>query len=137
MNTVRRALTQLGVLAAHPLAFVAVGAYGVLWFVFDRQSIGWHGLAVLATWCMTLLIQRAEHRDTQAIHAKLDELLQTQARAREELVHIDDEEPEDIERLRARAADDRTPPQADAQAEDPREFGERAGRKPGANILIR
>jgi low affinity Fe/Cu permease len=24
---------------------------------------------------MTLFIQRAEHRDTQAIHAKLDELL--------------------------------------------------------------
>jgi low affinity Fe/Cu permease len=108
MDTVRRALTQLGVLAAHPLAFVAVATYGVLWFIFDRQSIGWHGLAVLATWCMTLLIQRAEHRDTQAIHAKLDELLQAQTRARRELVHIDDEEPEDIERLRARAAADRT-----------------------------
>ncbi len=26
---------------------------------------------------MTLFIQRAEHRDTQAIHAKLDELLQS------------------------------------------------------------
>jgi low affinity Fe/Cu permease len=103
MDTVRRALTQLGVFAAHPLAFVAVTTYGVLWFIFDRQSIGWHGLAVLATWCMTLLIQRAEHRDTQAIHAKLDELLQAQASARRELVHIDDEEPEEIERLRANA----------------------------------
>jgi hypothetical protein len=27
------------------------------------------------TWAMTLVIQRAEHRDTQAIHAKLDEIL--------------------------------------------------------------
>jgi low affinity Fe/Cu permease len=44
---------------------------------------------------MTLLIQRAEHRDTQAIHAKLDELL------RAELVEIDEEEPEAIERHRS------------------------------------
>src|SRR5262245_30775472 len=100
MDTVRRALTQLGVLAAHPLAFAAVAAYGLLWFVFDRDSIGWHGLAVRATWCMTLLSQRAEHRDTQAIHAKLDELLQAQAKAENSLANIDDEEPEDIERHR-------------------------------------
>jgi low affinity Fe/Cu permease len=134
MDTFRRALTQLGVLAAHPLAFVAVATYGVLWFIFDRQNLGWHGLAVLATWCMTLLIQRAEHRDTQAIHAKLDELLQAQARARRELVHIDDEEPEDIERLRARTGDDRTAPEGDGQAQEPRDFEERTERKPGANM---
>jgi low affinity Fe/Cu permease len=107
MDSFRRALTQLGVLAAHPAAFLIVATYGILWFVFDRENLGWHGLAVLATWCMTLLIQRAEHRDTQAIHAKLDELLHAQAKARDALVHIDDEEPEDIERLRASETDDR------------------------------
>ena len=101
MNSTRHLLTQLGVLAAHPMAFLLVMTYGVLWFVFDRESFGWHSIAVLATWGMTLFIQRAEHRDTQAIHAKLDELIQTQARARNELIHIDDEEPEDIERLRS------------------------------------
>ena len=37
--------------------------------------IDWHAVATLATWLMTLVIQRAEHRDTQAIHGKLDELL--------------------------------------------------------------
>jgi low affinity Fe/Cu permease len=102
MNKIRHALTRLGVLAAHPLAFLAVTAYGVLWFVNDRESFGWHAFAVLATWSMTLLIQRAEHRDTQAIQAKLDELIQAQGEARNELIHIDDEEPEDIERLRGR-----------------------------------
>jgi low affinity Fe/Cu permease len=101
MEIFRRALTQLGVLAAHPGAFLAVAAYAILWLAFDRESLGWHGVAVLATWCMTLLIQRAEHRDTQAIHAKLDELLHAQTKARDALAHIDDEEPEDIERLRA------------------------------------
>jgi low affinity Fe/Cu permease len=101
MDTFRQVLTRLGVLAAHPVAFPLVAAYGVLWFAFDRESFGWHAFAVLATWGMTLFIQRAEHRDTQAIHAKLDELIQAQVKARNDLIHIDDEEPEDIERLRS------------------------------------
>jgi low affinity Fe/Cu permease len=105
MDTFRRALTQLGVLAAHALAFLIVATYGLLWFIFDREDFGWHGFAVLATWAMTLLIQRAEHRDTQAIHAKLDELLHAEAKARSDLVHIDDAEPEDIERLRSSGSD--------------------------------
>ena len=51
---------------------------------------------------MTLLIQRAEHRDTQAMHAKLDELLHAQKGARDAVARIDEREPEEIERLRAR-----------------------------------
>jgi low affinity Fe/Cu permease len=43
---------------------------------------------------MTLFIQRAEHRDTLAIHAKLDELLR--AIEHEELVELDRREPEEI-----------------------------------------
>jgi low affinity Fe/Cu permease len=52
---------------------------------------------------MTLLIQRAEHRDTQAIHAKLDELLRVSRDARTELTTLDQQEPESIERHRADA----------------------------------
>jgi low affinity Fe/Cu permease len=43
-----------------------------------------------------------EHRDTQAIQAKLDELLQAEHRARNELMKIDEREPEEIERHRER-----------------------------------
>ena len=103
MELIRRSLTSLGVFAAHPLAFLMVATYGLLWFALDRHNFGWHSLAVLATWFMTLLIQRAEYRDTQAIQAKLDELLHAQVRANNGLTHIDEEEPEDIERHRARA----------------------------------
>ena len=62
---------------------------------------------VMATWFMTLLIQRAEYRDTQAIQAKLDELLHAQVQASNRLTHIDEEELEDFERHRheARRAD--------------------------------
>ena len=65
-HAIRHSLTALGVFTAHPAAFVIVAAYGVLWFMFQPSSFDWHGVATLAVWLMTLLIQRAEHRDTQA-----------------------------------------------------------------------
>jgi low affinity Fe/Cu permease len=99
-HAIRQALTALGVFTSHPAAFVIVAVYGVLWFIFQPNTFEWHGIATLAVWLMTLLIQRAEHRDTQAIHAKLDELLHAQAGARNEVMKVDQEEPEDIEKSR-------------------------------------
>ena len=100
VDAIRRALTQLGVFAAHPLAFVIVSAFGLAWFLHDRDTFDWHGVATMAVWFMTLLIQRAEHRDTQAIQAKLDELLHAQTRASNAMTRIDEKEPEDIARAR-------------------------------------
>jgi len=57
-------------------------------------------MATLATWGMTLLIQRAEHRDTQAIHAKLDELLKVHGKADNSLMSIDDKDAEEVEKER-------------------------------------
>jgi low affinity Fe/Cu permease len=94
-------LTTLGVATARPAAFLVFAAYAVAWLLLDPASLNWHSLATLATWFMTLVIQRAEHRDTQALHAKLDELLRADKIARTELVKIDDEEPEVIEERRA------------------------------------
>ena len=56
---------------------------------------------------MTLSIQRTEHRDTQALQAKNDELLHASNQANNALTKIDDQEHEDIVRHRtqARAAD--------------------------------
>ena len=51
---------------------------------------------------MTLVIQRAEHRDTQAIHAKLDELLKADHRANNEIMSIDDKDAEEVEQDRKR-----------------------------------
>jgi low affinity Fe/Cu permease len=70
---VRSWLTDAGVFTSRPAAFAVFLAYGALWIAFG-DGLRWHSLATLATWGMTLLIQRAEHRDTQALHAKLDEL---------------------------------------------------------------
>lgn len=99
-------ITALGSLMAKPWAFLIVGVYGVLWFVFEEETFDWHGVATLATWTMTLFIQRAEHRDTQALHAKLDELLRADGSARSEMANVDDQEPEQIEKHREQRQDD-------------------------------
>lgn len=101
MHQIRRALTRVGVWTARPWAFGIVGLYGAIWLLIDPRSFDLHAFATMATWLMTLLIQRAEHRDTQAIHAKLDELLVAHERARSAVAVVDAAEPEDIERLRA------------------------------------
>jgi low affinity Fe/Cu permease len=54
---------------------------------------------------MTLVIQRAQHRDTQAIHAKLDELLRVHGEARNELTSLDDEDAEEVEKKRDQIRD--------------------------------
>ena len=100
MDWIRHRLTELGALAAHPSAFLIVTAYALGWFVLERETFDWHGVATICTWMMTLFIQRAEHRDTQAIHAKLDELLRTDPRAETDLARLDEREPEDIEKYR-------------------------------------
>ena len=108
MDWIKRRLTDLGALAAHPSAFLIVAAYALGWYVFEKETLDWHGIATLSTWTMTLFIQRAEHRDTQAIHAKLDALIRATPDARNDLTSVDQEEPEVIEAHReARQRGDR------------------------------
>jgi low affinity Fe/Cu permease len=100
---IRKCLTYLGASTSHPVAFAIVGIYVVAWLCWDPGSFGWQSVAAVATWFMTLLIQRAEHRDTQAIHAKLDELLRVESRSNNELTKLDEKEPEEIESHRAQS----------------------------------
>jgi low affinity Fe/Cu permease len=103
MHHFRPALTSLGVFIANPAAFAVVLCFVGAWLIFDAKTFDWHAVATVATLFMTLFIQRAEHRDTQAIHAKLDELLRVEGHARNELAELDNEEPEAIEQHRAEA----------------------------------
>jgi low affinity Fe/Cu permease len=90
-------LTEIGVATSRPAAFAVFAAYGIAWVTLGN-GLEWHSFATLATWGMTLVIQRAEHRDTQAIHAKLDELLKVNGRA--DLMKVDDEDAERVEKER-------------------------------------
>ena len=94
--------TTFGNLTSHPAAFLIVFLYGALWFAFEPATLDWHAIATLIVWTMTLFIQRADRRDTLAIHAKLDELLKASRDARTELASIDEREPETIEKVRDR-----------------------------------
>jgi low affinity Fe/Cu permease len=94
--------TNVGNLTGHPAAFLVVLVYGILWFSFEPKTFDFHAIATLMVWTMTLFIQRADRRDTLALHAKLDELLKANREARTELASIDEEEPEMIEKIRDR-----------------------------------
>lgn len=99
-DALRHFLTRLGVWTAHPASFLILILFTAAWLIIEPETFDWHSAATIATWLMTLLIVRAEHRDTQAIHAKLDELLKADEGARSGLGTIDEEEPEDIEKQR-------------------------------------
>ena len=101
LNAIRQTLTGFGEVTAHPAAFGALLTYAAVWFLLDRNSLDWHAGATLATLFMTLFIQRAEHRDNQALQAKLDELLRVNTEARSELTRLDEQQPEEIEKWRA------------------------------------
>ena len=94
--------TAIGNLTSHPAAFLIVILYGMSWFFLEPSSFDWHAFATLVVWTMTLFIQRADRRDTLAIHAKLDELLKATQEARTGLSSIDEREPEIIEKIRNR-----------------------------------
>ena len=98
----RSVLTSIGVWTARPIAFWVWGLYIAAWLVFSPENLRFHELATMFTWLMTLFIQRSEHRDTQAIHAKLDELLRADRNASDRLTEIDKKEPETIEEHRER-----------------------------------
>jgi low affinity Fe/Cu permease len=99
-TTINKALTHFGVLSAHPAAFAFVGFYALLWCLLSPATLEWHAGATLAALFMTLFIQRATHRDTQAIQAKLDELLRVHGEASNSLMQIDEREPEEIVKMR-------------------------------------
>jgi low affinity Fe/Cu permease len=99
----QRLLTDAGTWLSRPWAVGAVLIYAVLWLIFDRGNFGWHGVATIATLLMTLFIQRSEHGDTQAIHAKLDELLLASGKAQNRLTALDEKEPEQVEKFRSDA----------------------------------
>ena len=92
-------LTWLGTATARPYAFLVFLAYVIAWLL-SGSHMDWHSVATLATWAMPLFIQRAEHRDTQALHAKLDELLKVHGDAKSSLMNVDDKEAEEVERTR-------------------------------------
>jgi low affinity Fe/Cu permease len=95
-------------MAVAPLGDRHVLLYVALWLIFDPGSFGWHGVAVTATLLMTLFIQRSEHRDTQAVHAKLDELLRANGEARNKVADLTTRSPSKSRSSAVRRGEDRS-----------------------------
>jgi low affinity Fe/Cu permease len=92
--------------ATHPAAFAIVAAYAIVWAISSPDSFRWHEITTLATLVMTLVTTRSEHRDTQALHAKIDELLRTQGGARNDMTRLDEHDLESIEEHRRQHRND-------------------------------
>jgi low affinity Fe/Cu permease len=105
VRSLQQVLTVVGISLSRPWAILAVFIYTVAWLIFDRRSLDWHSVATLATLLIALFIQRSEHRDTQAIHAKLDELLRAHGEAQDRITRLDEREPEQVEAFRNKAQD--------------------------------
>jgi low affinity Fe/Cu permease len=90
--------THVGQAAGHRAALLVVVVYGLLWLAFDGSTFDWNAIATLAVFMMTLFIQRANRRDTLALHAKRDELLRVDLAARSEITRLDEQDPEAIAR---------------------------------------
>jgi low affinity Fe/Cu permease len=102
ITAIRHFLTRVGELATHPAAFAMVLLYALTWLILSPATFGWNGVATVATLFMTFFITRTEHRDTQALHAKIDELLRANGDARTELTRLDEDDVEEIEAHRDR-----------------------------------
>jgi low affinity Fe/Cu permease len=102
-DTLRHGLTRIGELVTHPAAFGVVAVYAIAWLIFSPTTFGWGAIATLATWMMTLFITRTEHRDTQAIHAKIDELLRAHGDPESALSRLDQQDVEEIVEHRSEA----------------------------------
>ena len=88
-------------MTAHPAAFGVVLCYVVAWLIFSFQTFDWHAVATIATWIMTLFIQRAEHRDTRQSMQSLTNCCGPKGEHGSELTRLDEEEPETIEQHRS------------------------------------
>lgn len=101
-NTFRRLLTSAGDVLSRPIAFAAAAAFVAFWIVWGWEDFDLHSAATAATLFMTFFIERTSRRDTQALHAKIDELIKATEGASNAAIALDDDEPEDIEGHRAR-----------------------------------
>ena len=94
--------------AGHPLTFSAAVGLIILWAVtgplFDYSDT-WQLVintgTTIVTFLMVFLIQNSQNRDGAAMQAKLDELLRSVDRAREQFIGIEHLTDQQIELLRA------------------------------------
>ncbi len=100
----RYASDALGTAGAFVLALAIVlfwGLSGPLFHFSDTWQLVINTGTTIVTFLMVFLVQHTQNRESRALHLKIDELLRSVKRARNQLIdleHCSDEEIADIER---------------------------------------
>jgi len=97
-----RTALAMGTPSAFGLALLVIILWGLTGPVFhysDTWQLVINTGTTVITFLMVFLIQNTQNRDSQAIHLKLDELIRAVARARNELVDLEDLSDEELRRL--------------------------------------
>ena len=84
------------------LALTIVAVWGITGPVFgfsDTWQLVINTGTTIITFLMVFLIQNTQNRDAKAIHLKLDELIRAMAKARTELVDLEELSEADLEKL--------------------------------------
>lgn len=87
------------------LIVVIWGLSGPLFDFNDTWQLVINTGTTIITFLMVFLIQNTQNRDTQAMQIKLDELIWATRDAHDSLLDLEELEPEDLERIRARYTD--------------------------------
>ena len=81
------------------------GASGPLFGFNDTWQLVINTSTTIITFLMVFLIQNTQNRDAEAMQIKLDELIRAAHDAQNSLLDLEELEPEDLERIRARYTD--------------------------------
>lgn len=89
-----------------PVAFMLAAGLIVIWAVggmafgfTDTWQLVINTGTTIITFLMVFLIQNSQNRDSKAMHLKLDELIRSIDKARNEIIDMEEASEEDLERL--------------------------------------
>jgi low affinity Fe/Cu permease len=95
-------------IAGRPAAFLIAVALILAWLASgqlfgysDTWQLVINTSTTIVTFLMVFLIQNTQHRDTEALQVKLDELLRATAGAHNALLDLEELEDEELDRIRA------------------------------------
>jgi low affinity Fe/Cu permease len=95
---------QLGRSTTFALAFFSIILWGVSGPFFgwsDTWQLVINTGTTIVTFLMVFVIQNTQHRDTQALHLKLDELIRVNSTARDSLMGLEEKSELEVEKVKS------------------------------------